>query len=90
MGPCVTLLDDFKQGCIISKKLNIIYFKSAVMSFMYTRKNNDPKIEPQGTPTNIYPQLEHFPFKTIVCDPLENYEQKTEIFLKHPNVLVYK
>ena len=55
-----------KQGLIIGKSLTL-HFKSAMRSFIYTRKNNGPKKEPWGTPAKISPQLEHCPFRTVLC-----------------------
>ena len=37
----------------------------AQRSFMYTRENKGPRIEPCGTPAEISPQLEFFPFRTV-------------------------
>ncbi len=52
---------------VSSAKSLTLHFKSAVRSFIYTRKNKGPKIEPWGTPAEISPQLEHFPFSTVRC-----------------------
>ena len=43
------------------------HFKSAVRSFMYTRRNNCPKKELWDTPATTSPQSEHPPFRTICC-----------------------
>ena len=41
--------------------------KSSDKSFMYIRKNNDPSIEPCGTPTSIAALEECCPIRTTLC-----------------------
>ena len=52
---------------VSSAKSLTLHLKSSVRSFMYTRKNRGPKIELWGTPAEIFPQMEHCPFKTVRC-----------------------
>ena len=52
---------------VSSAKSLTLHLKSSVRSFMYTRKNRGPKIEPWGTPAEISPYDEHCPFKTVRC-----------------------
>ena len=52
---------------VSSAKSLALHFKSFVRSFIYTRKDKGPRIEPLGTPAEISPQEEFCPFKTLRC-----------------------
>ena len=43
-----------------------LHFKPTAGSFISTRKNKGPRIEPWGTPAEIPPQLELCPFRFIL------------------------
>ena len=39
----------------------------SVKSLIYIKKNKGPRIEPCGTPAQMSPQLEDWPFRTVLC-----------------------
>ena len=44
-----------------------LHLKFCDKSLMYIKKNRGPKIKPCGTPAEIFPQPEDWPFKTVLC-----------------------
>ena len=52
---------------VSSAKSFTLQLKFSVKSFMYIKKKRGPKIEPCGTPAEIFLQLEDCPFKTVLC-----------------------
>ena len=54
---------------VSSAKSLTLHFKSSVRSFLYTRKNEGPRIEPWGTPAEISPQ-EELPIQNSSLSPV--------------------
>ena len=48
----------------------IFYFRSVAKSFMYIREKRGLKIDPCGTPARIHSQLEVFPLRVTLTNPI--------------------
>ena len=46
------------------------YFRSVAKSFMYIREKRGLKIDPCGTPARIHSQLEVFPLRVTLTNPI--------------------